>query len=69
MGCDILGVSSWVSQAGVPRLGAVGGVVTRVHAFLPPSAPDVPVPHPRGAGVGDRGDWGQTPKLHHQIDV
>lgn len=27
MGYDILGVSSWVSQAGVMRLGAVGGVV------------------------------------------
>lgn len=37
MGCDILGVSSWVSQAGVPRLGAVGGVVTR--GCMPSSRP------------------------------
>lgn len=36
MGCDVLGVSSWVPQAGVVKLGAGGGVVAR-GACLPPA--------------------------------
>lgn len=62
MGCDTLGVSSWVPQVGVVRLGAGGGVVA--WGCMPSSRPVhllFPVPHLRGSGVGTEGA-GEDPK-------
>lgn len=63
-----MGVSSWIPQAGVVRLGAVGrGGSLGVHAFLPPSTPAVSCPTSEGSRGGDSEGWGRTPKLHHQM--
>lgn len=54
MGCEVLGVSSWVTQAGIVRLGAgvgVGGL--GVHTFLPLSIPAVSCPKSEGSRGGD----------------
>lgn len=62
MGCEVLGVSNWVLQAGVARLGAWGGVVA--WGYMPSSPPSTPTES--SPGVGTEGRHGRTLTLHHR---
>lgn len=55
MGCDILGVSSWVPQARVVRPGEGRVVAWGCMLSSRPAHLLFPVPHPRGAGMGTEG--------------